>query len=82
MAIIIEVDRNQNENTLSLIRRFSRRVRGAGIINRVRSLRYYQRSPSKALKRKNALKSLERRQERQELIKLGKIVEPTPRHRP
>lgn len=73
--INIEVSRTDNENTLTLIRRFSKRVQGAGIINRIRGIRYHSRQKSKFVEKKKALKSLRRREEIQELIKLGKLVE-------
>jgi ribosomal protein S21 len=75
MAVNIEVERQDGENTLNMIRRFSKRVQGAGIINRIRGIRYYSAKPSKFVERKKALKSIRRREEIQELIKLGKMVE-------
>ena len=80
--INIEVTRTDNENTLNLIRRFSKRVQGAGIINRIRGIRYHSRLKSKYVEKKKALKSLRRREEVQELIKLGKLVERTARGGP
>jgi len=77
--INIEVVKTEGENTLNLIRRFSKRVQSSGIIKRVRSLRYHGRPMSTFVKRKKTLKSLKRREEIQELIKLGKVVERTGR---
>ena len=53
MLFCVDYDRkrgcckNPNENTTSLIRRFTKRVQGAGILRRVRSLRYSERSSLK-----------------------------------
>ncbi len=79
MAINIEVTKNDNETAVNLIRRFSKRVQGAGIINRIRGIRYHARQKSTFVQKKKALKSLRRREEIQELIKLGKLVEKAPR---
>jgi ribosomal protein S21 len=73
--INIQVEKNSNENNVNLLRRFTKRVQGAGILNRVRSLRYAERMPSPYTKKKRALKSIRAREEMQELIKLGKIQE-------
>ena len=54
MSIVTaEVKKNNNESAISLIRRFTKRVQGAGTIRRVRSLRWAQRSPSKYKMKKN-----------------------------
>lgn len=75
MATNAEVTRNDGESTINLIRRFSKRVQGAGVISRVRGERYAQRPLSSFVTRKRALKRIKRREEVQELIKLGKMVE-------
>jgi hypothetical protein len=74
-----EVIKSGNENSVNLIRRFTKRVQGAGILPRVRSLRYSTRKMSKYVKKKKTLKVLKRREEVAELIKLGKMSEHTPR---
>jgi ribosomal protein S21 len=80
MAINAEVQKNDGESTINMIRRFSKKVQGAGVIPRVRSGRYYARIKSKTVQRKGALKRIARRDEIQELIKLGKMIE-TPKRR-
>ncbi len=79
MAVQAEVQKNDSETAVNLIRRFSKRVQGAGVINRMRARRYYARTKSKSVSRKQALKVLKRREEVQELIKLGKMLERAPR---
>lgn len=81
MAVNIEVERNNNENSVNLIKRFTRRVQGSGILPRVRSIRYTERKPSRYVKKKRALKSLATREKTAELIKLGKITEKVPGRR-
>jgi len=78
MATNAEVTKNESENDINLIRRFSKRVQGAGIIQGVRGRRYHARPKSPLVRRKQTLKAIKRRAEVQELIKLGKLVE-TPR---
>lgn len=73
--INVQVDKNGSENSISLIRRFTKRVQGSGILPRVRSIRYHSRTLSKLLRKKKTLKSLGKRAKYQELIKLGKITE-------
>lgn len=79
MAVNIEVERQEGESPVNMIRRFSKRVQGAGIINRIRGIRYYSRKKSKFVEQKKALKTIRRREEVQELIKLGKLIEKAPR---
>lgn len=72
-----EVQKNEGENAANLIRRFQKRVQGAGLLSRMRSRRYFSRMKSQQVRRKHTLKVLKRREEVQELIKLGKL-EPKP----
>jgi ribosomal protein S21 len=77
MAINIEVTKGSSENNLSVLRRFTKRVQGAGVLPRVRSIRYSERQKSENVKRAKTLSYLKRKAEMQELIKLGKIAEVT-----
>lgn len=73
MATNVEVAKNSSENNVSLIRRFSKRVRGSGILNRVRGLRFYEREKSATMRKKKTLHRLVRQENTRRLIKLGKI---------
>lgn len=73
--INVELTKNNNENNLSLIRRFSKKVKSSGIIKKVRSIRYKQRAESKSTRKKKALKTIRRKAEIDEMIKLGKMPE-------
>lgn len=77
MAINIEVTKGSSENNLSVLRRFTKRVQGSGVLPRVRSLRYSERVKSENVKRAKTLSYLKRKAEMQELIKLGKVAEVT-----
>ncbi len=70
--INVEITRNPGENSLSLIRRFSRKVQSSGVIPRVRSLRFNTRVQSPFKIKQRALKLMNRRNEVALLIKLGK----------
>lgn len=76
-----EVQKTGAESALSVIRKFSRRVQGTGLIQTVRKRRYYERDMSKTVSKKRALKRIQRHQNRQELIKEGKLVEEVRRGR-
>lgn len=75
MAINAEVQKNDSESAVNLIRRFSKRVQGAGVISELRGRRYHSRLKSREVRRKQTLKVLKRRENVKELIKLGKMPE-------
>jgi ribosomal protein S21 len=75
--INVEVQRENTENSLSLLRRFTKRVQGSGVLPRVRSIRYSSRHLSEIVKKKKTLKKIRARAYIQEQIKLGKLVETT-----
>jgi ribosomal protein S21 len=79
MAIQAEVTKSGTENPLATIRKFSRRVQGAGLVKTMRARRYYSRSASKSVKKKRALKLIKRRADYKKLIKEGKVAEPVRR---
>lgn len=72
--ITSSVKKSGSESTQSLIRRFSRRVQGSGVIRRAKSIRYHSRELSKTKKRASALRRIDRVTEREEKEKLGLIV--------
>jgi hypothetical protein len=79
--INITIEKNPNESSLNLIKRFTKRVQGSGILPKVRSLRYATRKQSPYKIKKATLTVLKRREETKRLVKLGKIVEKQPRSR-
>ncbi|MEN9881437.1 MAG: hypothetical protein RLZZ308_620 [Candidatus Parcubacteria bacterium] len=71
----VEVKKNANENALSLVRRFQKRVQESGILPRVRGIRYSDR-PLSVLKTKRAkLKKLNGLAKYEEAKRMGKLVE-------
>lgn len=75
MTINAEVVKTGNENNLNLLRRFTKKVQGSGVLPRVRSIRYATRKASEYVKKKKTLKVLKRREEVAEMIKMGKMSE-------
>jgi ribosomal protein S21 len=69
----VEVRRGKNESSAALIRRFTRRAQGLGLVREMRDRRYFERSKSKNVGHKRALVSKARREAYNELVKLGKI---------
>ena len=74
----VEVRRGKNESSSALIRRFSRRAQGLGLVREMRDRRYFERSTSKNVDHKRAMVTKGRREKYHELVKLGKI-DPTAR---
>lgn len=75
MATNVEVIRTGSENALSLLRKFTKRVQGSGVLPRVRSLRYSERKLSYYKTKMKTLKGINRRAALAELVKLGKAPE-------
>ena len=71
--IKIEVKRDATESSSSVLRRFSKRVQGSGIVRRAKSLRFTERPLSHYKKKKAALVKLERHAAYERLKKLGKV---------
>ncbi len=75
MAINVSVVKHGNESSMSLVRRFSKRVLGAGIVRRVKANRYKLRDQSKTKRRTSALRRVEKRLKTEERERLG-LIEP------
>lgn len=75
MAINVQVEKNNNESTANLIRRFTKRVQGSGLIPRMRSNRYYERQKSKNVNKTSKLLKLGRQVKYEKMLKLGQIQE-------
>jgi ribosomal protein S21 len=79
MAMNVEVKKNNQESTANLIRRFTKRVQGAGILMRLRKERYFKRDKSAMVNRATKLRKLENKAAYEKLLKLGKVQERTGR---
>ncbi len=75
----VEVKKNNQESTANLIRRFTKRMQGAGVLMRLRKERYFKRTKSSLVNRAAKLEKLAKKARYEKLLKLGKIQEPTGR---
>lgn len=69
----IEVVKGGTETSMSLMRRFSKRVSGSGIVRWSRNRRYNDRIKSDLKTKREALKRLAKKLNYERLKKLGKI---------
>ena len=74
MITVIEVKKNANESNMNLVRRFTRKVQESGIIQKVKSKRYNERTLSKIKVEAATLKRIARQKNQEKLIKLGKAT--------
>lgn len=81
MTTNVQVEKNQSESTSNVIRRFTKRMQGAGIIPRIRKNRYYSRTKSGNVRKVAKLKKLVKKDAYEKELKLGKIQERAPRRR-
>jgi ribosomal protein S21 len=73
MALNVEIKKNKNENNLSALKRFTRKVQESGVLQRVRSERYLEREKSGNVRKAKKLVSLKKKEVYDNLVKLGKI---------
>lgn len=81
MTVNVQVEKNNNESSANVIRRFTKRVQGSGIINRMRGERYHARIKSENVRKGARLKKLAKKETYEKLLKLGKVQERTRRRR-
>lgn len=72
--INVEVAKSGNENNGTMIKRFTKKVQDSGVLPKVRSKRYNERTLSHFKIKKAKIKKLGRKAEIEKLIKLGKPV--------
>lgn len=75
MATNVQVEKNPNESSANVIRRFTKRMQNAGILRRVRGIRYYARTKSENVRKEARLKKLGKKAAYERLYKLGKVQE-------
>jgi ribosomal protein S21 len=73
MATNVQVTKRDNENATSALKRFTNQVRSAGVVQKLKSLKFQERQPSDLKRKQQALRRIEKRAEREHLRKLGKI---------
>lgn len=77
MTTRIEVKRKNTENPMSVLRKFTRKVRTAGFLMDLRDRRYFKRKDSTLRKKQSALAKMKKRGEYRQLFKMGKLEETT-----
>ena len=80
MAVNIEIEKNSNESNASMLRRFTKKVQGSGVLPRVRSIRYAGRKLSHYKTKVQKLSSISKKTEIEELIRMGKMADRTEAH--
>lgn len=73
MATNVEIEKTGNENNISLIKKFNKKVQRSGVLAKARAGRYNKRPKSTYVKKMKALKTIKRRKEIDKLIKFGKL---------
>ena len=68
----LEARKTEKESSQSLIRRFTRRVQRSGILRVARKIRFHQRSKSKGIRKRAALRREQLKKEYEQLKKMGK----------
>ena len=68
----LEIRKQNRETSQSLIRRFTKRLQQSGILLRARRVRFRQRSKSRQMEKRAALRREEIKKEYEKLKKLGR----------
>ncbi len=71
----LEIKKQERETSQSLIRRFSKRIKQSGIILEVRRRRFKNRTKSRPMRQRSALRRLDAQKEYKRKVKLGEIEE-------
>lgn len=79
MTLNVQVEKNNNESSANVIRRFTKRMQGSGVMPRIRGERYFARTKSENVRKTARLKKLAKRETYETLLKLGKVQEGTRR---
>jgi len=77
----VEVVKGATETSVSVMRRFSKRVSSIGLVRASRSRRYNERPKSDLKKKKEAIKRMTKKTAYERLKKLGKIKDVESRYR-
>lgn len=69
---VIKVENDRGQGSSTVLRQFSRKVSGSGILRTVRAERYHVRGQSELAEKRRAIKRITKRIAMNKLIKLGK----------
>ncbi|MBI1971419.1 MAG: hypothetical protein HYS52_01050 [Candidatus Wildermuthbacteria bacterium] len=73
MSKTFEIRKQERETNLSLVRRFTKRVKESGILKTAKKSRFNVRPLSRTKKKAVALRRLAKQKEYEKLMKLGEI---------
>lgn len=73
LVLMIELKKKDKESTLSLLRRFTKKIRQSGVLMRSRRQMFYHKPPTKRQQKISARRRQELRELRSQLIKLGEL---------
>lgn len=68
----LEIKRQERDTNQGLIRRFSKRLKSSGVLLKARASAYRRRPKSQQMRKRAALRKIEKRKEYEKLAKLGK----------
>ncbi len=71
---VIKVENDKAGNPTQVLRQFSKKVIGSGLLRNASANRYYLRGKTDLSKKKSALNRLKKREEIELLLKLGKAL--------
>ncbi|HIP21909.1 MAG TPA: 30S ribosomal protein S21 [Candidatus Pacebacteria bacterium] len=75
MALNVNVKKKEKQSSMDLLKQFTKLVKSSGVVNKLKSIRYYERDGSDFKKKAAALKKIEKTATNDRLRKLGKKVE-------
>lgn len=70
--MVLEIKKQEKETTQSLIHRFTKAVKGSGILVRARKIKFKRKEKSKEMKKRAAKRKEETKKKYELLAKLGK----------
>lgn len=73
MALNAHINKKEKENTLATMKRFTQKVRGTGVIQKLKSKKFNERKASTLVLKQKALRKIKNTAERDMLRKMGKI---------
>lgn len=74
MALNVNVKKKEKQSSMDLLKQFQKLVRSAGVVNKLKSVRYFERDGSDFKKKEAALKKIKKTADNDRLRKLGKKV--------
>ncbi len=69
----LKVEKQPKETSQSLIHRFSQKIKRSGILLEARKKMFYKKGKSKQLKRRSALRRIQKKEEFKKLKKMGRL---------